>query len=127
MAKRKRGDKSTVSSHLTNGHQHQAKAKAGVKSNNVEHHEPANSNHGKPNSDNHVTTTSSHLQADLAKSGNQGPPKVRKTEQHVDVKTEFPAIQIVAGSYERILHGITATMTLKDETLSAKYADSTLR
>lgn len=126
MAKRKRGDKSAVTSQPANGLQHQKKSTTGAKSSNIEHHESAGSKHSKSNSDNHVRTASPHLQADLAKSSNQGPPKVRKTEQHVDVKTEFPAIQIVAGSYDRILHGITATMTLENETLSAKYADSFL-
>ncbi|KAK5943659.1 Protein mak11 [Knufia obscura] len=53
-------------------------------------------------------------------------PKIRKTEKHVDVKTEFPTIQIVTGSYERVLHGISANISIEDDNLKATFADSFL-
>ncbi|OAP55091.1 hypothetical protein AYL99_10791 [Fonsecaea erecta] len=37
--------------------------------------------------------------------------KVNKTNGHVDVKTTSSVIQIVVGSYERVLHGITASIS----------------
>lgn len=37
--------------------------------------------------------------------------KIPKTNGHVDVKTTTPIIQIIAGSYERVLHGITASVS----------------
>ena len=37
--------------------------------------------------------------------------KLAKTNGHVDVKTTEPVIQIITGSYERILHGITASLS----------------
>jgi protein MAK11 len=42
-------------------------------------------------------------------------PKITKTNGHIDVKTSdtkpSPVIQIIAGSYERVLHGITASIS----------------
>lgn len=53
--------------------------------------------------------------------------KVTKMNGHVDVKTPGPVIQIVAGSYERVLHGITAsTADLTSSTPSVQFADSFL-
>lgn len=55
--------------------------------------------------------------------------KVAKTNGHVDVKTTGSVIQIIAGSYERVLHGITATITdlsSSDSSPSAQFADSFL-
>lgn len=37
--------------------------------------------------------------------------KLAKTNGHVDVKTTEPVIQIVTGSYERVLHGMTASIS----------------
>lgn len=46
---------------------------------------------------------------------------------HVDVKTPGPVIQIVVGSYERVLHGITAsTADLASSSPSVQFADSFL-
>ena len=42
---------------------------------------------------------------------NGQPSKITKTNGHVDVKTTSPIIQIITGSYERVLHGITATIS----------------
>lgn len=126
MAKRKRGDKNINSDNLRNGHQPRELPKSKVNLNEIEHHKTTKSRHGQANNDNHVRTASSQSQADLTESRDQGPPKIRKTEQHVDVKTEFPAIQIVTGSYERILHGITASVKYENKTFSANYVDSFL-
>lgn len=54
--------------------------------------------------------------------------KVAKTNGHVDVKTSAPVVQIVAGSYERVLHGITASISeLTDKaTPTVEFADSFL-
>lgn len=43
--------------------------------------------------------------------GDNDTSKVAKTNGHVDVKTTVPVIQIVTGSYERVLHGITASIS----------------
>lgn len=51
--------------------------------------------------------------------------KIVKTNGHVDVKTEALVLQIVAGSYERILHGINATISLEQKP-SVQFADSFL-
>ena len=37
--------------------------------------------------------------------------KLAKTNGHVDVKTTESVIQIITGSYERVLHGITASLS----------------
>jgi protein MAK11 len=37
--------------------------------------------------------------------------KLAKISGHVDVRTSEPVIQIVTGSYERVLHGITASIS----------------
>lgn len=53
--------------------------------------------------------------------------KITKTNGHVDVKTVEPVVQIITGSYERVLHGITATISdLSESTPSVKFADSFL-
>lgn len=49
-----------------------------------------------------------------------------KTENHVDVKIELPTIQIVTGSYERVLHGISANISIENDILKATFADSFL-
>lgn len=61
--------------------------------------------------------------------GENDASKIVKTNGHVDVKTTSLVIQIVAGSYERVLHGITASITntsLSDPALQAKFADTFL-
>ncbi|EHY52137.1 Protein mak11 [Exophiala dermatitidis] len=55
--------------------------------------------------------------------------KVTKTNGHIDVKTAVPVIQIVAGSYERVLHGITATisdLSSSKSSPSVQFTDSFL-
>ncbi|KAK5090525.1 Protein mak11 [Lithohypha guttulata] len=52
--------------------------------------------------------------------------KIPRTENHIDVKTELPVVQIITGSYERTLHGITAKLSLNDGKLRSIYADSFL-
>ncbi|KIW26433.1 uncharacterized protein PV07_09527 [Cladophialophora immunda] len=55
--------------------------------------------------------------------------KITKTNGHVDVKTTLPVIQIVAGSYERVLHGITASisdLSSRASSPSVQFADSFL-
>ncbi|KEF62955.1 uncharacterized protein A1O9_00930 [Exophiala aquamarina CBS 119918] len=53
--------------------------------------------------------------------------KITKTNGHIDVKTIEPVIQIITGSYERVLHGITATISnLSQSAPSVKFADSFL-
>jgi protein MAK11 len=54
--------------------------------------------------------------------------KVAKTNGHVDVKTHASVIQIVAGSYERVLHGITASLSsLSPKTTpTVEFADTFL-
>jgi protein MAK11 len=53
--------------------------------------------------------------------------KIAKTNGHIDVKTVDPVIQIITGSYERVLHGITATISdVSQATPSVKFADSFL-
>ncbi|KAJ8606478.1 hypothetical protein MRB53_040937 [Persea americana] len=54
------------------------------------------------------------------------PTKVAKTSKHVDVKTELPTIQIITGSYERALHGITATLSTHENEVKTTFADSFL-
>jgi protein MAK11 len=54
--------------------------------------------------------------------------KLAKTNGHVDVRTSEPVIQIVTGSYERVLHGITASiLDLSPESSpSVAFADTFL-
>ena len=54
--------------------------------------------------------------------------KVAKTNGHLDVKTSVPVVQIVAGSYERALHGITASISNLSgkASPSVEFADSFL-
>lgn len=125
MAKRKRSDK-VITPNLTNGQTSQEPPKSNAKSNGTQQHEATKLTVSKSDNKDHVRDASKHMKANLKTSHDQGPPKVRKTEQHVDVKTEFPAIQIVTGSYERVLHGITATINIENEALSASYVDSFL-
>lgn len=54
------------------------------------------------------------------------PAKILKTSKHVDIKTELPTIQIVTGSYERALHGITATVIIDNDAIKSTFADSFL-
>lgn len=125
MAKRKRGDK-TDTSDLTNGSRTHDAAKVDSKSNRVSKN--GTTKFSRPNGvDNRdVTIASTSPKSSLKNSRDQSPAKIRKTEQHVDVKTEFPAIQIVTGSYERVLHGITATISFENEKFSTNYVDSFL-
>jgi protein MAK11 len=61
--------------------------------------------------------------------GNDNASKVAKTNGHVDVKTTLPVIQIIAGSYERVLHGITASvsnLSSSESTPSVQFADTFL-
>ncbi|KAL6250719.1 Protein mak11 [Rhinocladiella similis] len=55
--------------------------------------------------------------------------KVPKTNGHIDVKTTTPVIQIIAGSYERVLHGITASissLSASDSNAAAQFTDTFL-
>lgn len=52
--------------------------------------------------------------------------KISRLENHSDVKTTLPSVQIVIGFYERTLHGFTARLTLDGQRLQAQYADSFL-
>lgn len=55
--------------------------------------------------------------------------KVAKTNVHADVKTSNAVIQIVVGSYERVLHGITASISISStgkESFTVQFADSFL-
>lgn len=71
-----------------------------------------------------ITASRKHVRADTATGPK--PSKISKTENHVDVKTELPSIQIITGSYERTLHGFTTRLTLAGENLQAQFADSFL-
>lgn len=126
MAKRKRADKSTVSRALPDGHQSQKASKSGSKSKLLEPEKTTYSHNAKVNESSHGGSAPAPAPINPMTNGDKGSSKVRKTENHVDVKTEFPAIQIVTGSYERVLHGITATVAMEREELTAKYADSFL-
>ena len=59
---------------------------------------------------------------------NGSPVKVAKTNGHPDPKapSNSPVIQIIAGSYERVLHGITASISDLSTTPSVQFADSFL-
>jgi protein MAK11 len=54
--------------------------------------------------------------------------KLAKTNGHVDVKTTAPIIQIITGSYERVLHGITASISdlSSKDSASVVFADTFL-
>ncbi|KIW94499.1 uncharacterized protein Z519_04475 [Cladophialophora bantiana CBS 173.52] len=55
--------------------------------------------------------------------------KIIKTNGHVDVKTTSPVVQIVVGSYERVLHGITASisnLSSSASSASVQFADTFL-
>lgn len=61
--------------------------------------------------------------------GETNASKTLKTNGHIDVKTTKPVIQIIAGSYERILHGITAclsNLSSSDSSPSVDFADAFL-
>ncbi|KAK5461026.1 Protein mak11 [Exophiala xenobiotica] len=61
--------------------------------------------------------------------GNIETSKIAKTNGHVDVKTTHPVIQIIAGSYERVLHGITASvsnLSSSDSSPSVQFTDTFL-
>ena len=60
---------------------------------------------------------------------NGAPAKVAKTNGHPEPKppSSSPIIQIIAGSYERVLHGITASISdLSSASPSVQFADSFL-
>jgi protein MAK11 len=61
---------------------------------------------------------------------NGSPSKVAKTNGHPASKTSSPVIQIIAGSYERVLHGITASLSDfssdPNTSPSVQFADSFL-
>lgn len=46
--------------------------------------------------------------------------KLAKVDNSTDVKTTAPIIQIITGSYERILHGITASLSLHPDDVTSK-------
>jgi protein MAK11 len=54
--------------------------------------------------------------------------KIAKTNGHVDVKTTLSSIQIVVGCYERILHGITASVSdlFSESAPTVQFADTFL-
>lgn len=54
--------------------------------------------------------------------------KLARTNVHVDVKTTAPVIQIITGSYERVLHGITASISdlSSQSSPSVAFADTFL-
>lgn len=54
--------------------------------------------------------------------------KLAKTNGHIDVKTTAPLIQIITGSYERVLHGITASISdlSSQNSPSVAFADTFL-
>ena len=110
MAKRKRNTELGSTSAQTNGHDTNSKStsvKADAKTN------------GKS------TNLKSSTKA-KAVSSDDGPRKVLKTENHVDVKSEVAIFQIVAGSYERVLHGITAVLTRDGDQFKTTFSDSFL-
>ncbi|ETI26935.1 hypothetical protein G647_10034 [Cladophialophora carrionii CBS 160.54] len=75
------------------------------------------------------TATTSTSRTGNSTNGNDGASKVAKTNGHVDVKTTVPVIQIVAGSYERVLHGITASilnLSSSESSPSVQFADTFL-
>jgi len=132
MVKRKRAHEATKSSEITNGHA----AKKSPKLDDVPtgqsntskavsngHKGLTNGNHGVAQ-DQHALSKQATITT--AKPAKQAPSKIAKTENHIDVKTITPTVQIIAGSYERVLHGITATLHLSEDTFTAKYSDSFL-
>jgi len=54
--------------------------------------------------------------------------KVTKTNGHIDVKTNTSVIQVITGSYERVLHGVTASISASSppETSQIQFADTFL-
>ncbi|KIX97907.1 uncharacterized protein Z520_06685 [Fonsecaea multimorphosa CBS 102226] len=74
--------------------------------------------------------TASTLNGTINSTGDQDTAaKVTKTNGHVDVKTTSPVIQIVVGSYERVLHGITASISNLSSPVtppSVQFADTFL-
>lgn len=54
--------------------------------------------------------------------------KAPRTDNHVDVKTALPAIHIIAGSYERVLHGVVASLQGGSEhnRFAAQFAETFL-
>lgn len=126
MGKRKRNQEGSKGSSLTNGHMHKDLAITKKPLNRSEHvtqstvQQLSTSLNG--NNDDPKRSNPSHAKAET----NFKPSKVLKTEKHVDVKTEFPTIQIVTGSYERVLHGITANIHRDGESVKTVYADSFL-
>ncbi|KAK5093596.1 Protein mak11 [Exophiala xenobiotica] len=68
------------------------------------------------------------LQASKTTSTSESPARseILRTQKHADVKSDFPTIQIITGSYERVLHGISANISLEDDSPKATFADSFL-
>lgn len=76
-----------------------------------------------------TTTKNNTTTTELSTNGQNGASKIAKTNGHLDVKTTVPVVQIVAGSYERALHGITASILNLSSTNSAasvQFADTFL-
>ncbi|KIX06578.1 uncharacterized protein Z518_04554 [Rhinocladiella mackenziei CBS 650.93] len=73
---------------------------------------------------------SSNTDTKVTANGETKASKINKTNGHVDVKTTSPVIQIIAGSYERVLHGTTATISnllpSKESSPSVQFADTFL-
>jgi protein MAK11 len=61
--------------------------------------------------------------------GEHDASKVAKLNGHTDVKATDPVVQIITGSYERVLHGLTATISNHsslDASPAAQFADTFL-
>ncbi|KAJ9651075.1 Protein mak11 [Neophaeococcomyces mojaviensis] len=132
MAKRKRDHGATKSLETTNGHAPKkvVKPDIGLKGHSKKP-EPISGDpkvHSNGSDGVAQDTHASSKQATFAatKATNKASSKIAKTENHIDVKTITPTIQIITGSYERVLHGITVNLQLDEQAFSAKYSDSFL-
>jgi protein MAK11 len=65
---------------------------------------------------------------DTAQDTPSSPAKLLKTNGHTEsINKSSPVIQIIAGSYERVLHGITASISdLTSDNASVQFADTFL-
>ena len=62
-----------------------------------------------------------------AADANGSPPKIAKSDDQTDVKTPTATIQVVTGSYEKALHGITASISnLSSDKPVVEFADTFL-
>lgn len=129
MAKRKR-DEAHRSTAATKGFTKPAKVSdqhgitaRSTKANSKETEAVANGSSGRGKKSN---GTSSQALKTASTSESPAPSKVPRTEKHADVKTEFPTIQIITGSYERVLHGISANISIEDDVPKVTFADSFL-